>query len=93
MTALAFYVKIITISQLPLLLVGLASSLASYSINLTGTTIQALWWATVPSALLNQNFSVLKALFADYNTLSSESERASAVGSLGMAAGVAFMVG
>jgi hypothetical protein len=49
----------------------------------------------IPSSLLNQNFSVLKALFADYNEENngSESDRASAMGRLGMAVGVAFTVG
>lgn len=65
----------------------------SYSINLYGSSITAMWLATIPSSLLNQNYSVLKALFADYNVDSTESERASALGSLGMAVGVAFMIG
>lgn len=49
----------------------------------------------VPSTLLNHNFSVFKALFADYGNESgfSESERASALGKLGMAVGIAFMLG
>ena len=54
-----------------------------------------IWLSMIPSSLLNQNFSVLKALFADYNEENNgtESERASAMGRLGMAVGVAFMVG
>ena len=54
-----------------------------------------MWYAMVPSSLLNQNFNVLKALFADYNANigGSESERASALGRLGMAVGVSFMLG
>lgn len=54
-----------------------------------------MWLAIVPAALLNQNFSVLKALFADYGNESemSESDRVAAVGKLGMAAGISFMVG
>ena len=47
----------------------------------------------VPSSLLNQNFNVLKALFADYNTGGLESDQASALGRLGMAVGVSFMIG
>ena len=54
-----------------------------------------MWLAMIPSSLLNQNFNVLKALFADYNAdiRGSESERASALGRLGMAVGISFMVG
>lgn len=55
----------------------------------------AMWIAIVPAALLNQNFSVLKALFADYGNESdmTESDRVAAVGKLGMAAGISFMIG
>ena len=78
-----------------ILWVGISSSLFSYVINYSMNSLQGMWIAMVPSALLNQNFSVLKALFADYSTESneSESERASAMGRLGMAIGVAFAVG
>lgn len=75
--------------------IGTAASLFSYSVNLQGTSITAMWISLVPSSLLNQNFSVLKALFADYSSENgySESERASAIGRLGMAVGLSFMVG
>lgn len=78
-----------------MLWLGLLASLVSYAINYFGGNVTAMWLAMIPSSLLNQNFSVLKALFADYNTESGgkESERASAMGRLGMAVGVAFMVG
>jgi MFS family permease len=49
--------------------------------------------AMIPSSLLNQNFNVLKALFADYNAGGLESDRASALGRLGMAVGISFMIG
>ena len=71
------------------------SSLLSYFINLRGTLMFEIWLSMIPSSLLNQNFSVSKALFADYNEENngSESDRASAMGRLGMAVGVAFTVG
>lgn len=54
-----------------------------------------MWLALIPSSLLNQNYNVLRALFSDYNAESggSEKDRASAMGRLGMAVGVAFMLG
>jgi MFS family permease len=54
-----------------------------------------MWIAMIPSSLLNQNYTVLKALFADYNTeiKGTEGDRASAMGKLGMAVGVSFMLG
>ena len=75
--------------------VGFVSSLSSYLINLSGSSIVSMWIAIVPSALLNQNFSVLKALFADYNAQvdGTESQRTRAMGRLGMSVGLAFMVG
>eukprot|EP01035_Chromulina_nebulosa_P016990 gene16990-22487_t len=78
-----------------MLWVGLLSSIVSYIIYLNGTSIMMLWIAMIPSSLLNQNYSVLKALFADYNTDSNatESERAAGLGRLGMAVGLSFMVG
>lgn len=81
--------------RLSALYVGTASSLFSYLVNYSGTSITALWISMVPSALLNQNFSVMKALFADISTDIgySESDRASAIGRLGMAAGFSFMLG
>jgi len=54
-----------------------------------------MWVAIVPNALLNQNFSVLKALFSDYYAAQggSESSRTQAMGRLGISVGLAFMVG
>eukprot|EP00607_Mallomonas_marina_P009890 CAMPEP_0182420712 /NCGR_PEP_ID=MMETSP1167-20130531/5718_1 /TAXON_ID=2988 /ORGANISM="Mallomonas Sp, Strain CCMP3275" /LENGTH=356 /DNA_ID=CAMNT_0024597041 /DNA_START=294 /DNA_END=1363 /DNA_ORIENTATION=+ len=74
---------------------GLVSSLLSYILHYRCNSITGMWIALIPSSLLNQNFTVLKALFAEYNEESggTESERASALGRLGMAVGVGFMVG
>jgi hypothetical protein len=60
-----------------------------------------MWISLIPSSLLNQNYSVLKALFSDYNNErarvsvkdNTESERASEMGLMGMAVGIAFMIG
>lgn len=51
--------------------------------------------AIIPVALFNQNFSVAKALFADYvaEAGGSDADRAGAVGQLGMAVGLSFMAG
>ena len=49
----------------PMLWLGLAASCASLAIN-AGRRRSRVWVALVPAALLNQNFSVLKALFSDY---------------------------
>jgi MFS family permease len=51
-----------------------------------------MWLSLIPSSL-NHNYNVLKALFADYNAARPESERASAMGRLGMAVGISFMLG
>lgn len=63
-----------------------------------------LFWSMVPAALLQQNFSVWKAVLAEYaeelEKIGSDSDktktaamRAGSVGKLGMSAGLAFMVG
>lgn len=75
------------------LYIGLAASLLSYAIAVNFNSLDGMRMAMVPSSLLNQNFNVLKALFADYNADGVESERASALGRLGMAVGVSFMIG
>jgi hypothetical protein len=65
--------------------IGILASLTSYMINFLGTTIKAMWLATIPIYLFNQNFSVLKALFADYNNEinSTEVEKTKNMGRLG----------
>lgn len=75
--------------------IGTSASLFSYGINLYSDSITMMWLSMIPSALLNQNFSVMKALFADYSHEHgySESERAAAIGKLGMSAGLSFMIG
>lgn len=39
---------------------GAAASLISLGINIAQDSIEGMWWAIVPVALLNQNFSVTK---------------------------------
>ena len=94
--------------RLHVLWIGLGSSILSYWISYSMPSIMGMWLSIIPSSLLNQNYSVLKALFSDYShekqTLMEsstgkpaaavpESERASAMGRLGMAVGIAFMIG
>lgn len=76
------------------LYVGVAASLFSLAVNLYASDILFMWIAMVPVALLNQNFSVMKALFADASHAHhlSDTDRASAMGRLGMAAGLSFML-
>ena len=76
------------------LFLGVIASVAGVVLSYTASNIQALWIGMVPAALFQQNFNVLKALFGEYHdSSSSASERAGSVGMLGMAAGLAFMVG
>eukprot|EP00546_Thalassionema_frauenfeldii_P014308 CAMPEP_0178914912 /NCGR_PEP_ID=MMETSP0786-20121207/11710_1 /TAXON_ID=186022 /ORGANISM="Thalassionema frauenfeldii, Strain CCMP 1798" /LENGTH=400 /DNA_ID=CAMNT_0020587915 /DNA_START=170 /DNA_END=1369 /DNA_ORIENTATION=- len=79
------------------LMIGIMASLVELVLSSHATSIRTLWISMVPSALLNQNFTIMKALFGDYhNNLdgnSSAAERAGSVGKLGMAVGLAFMVG
>jgi len=79
----------------PMLVIGLVASLTSLAISATMDTILGMWLALVPAALLNHNWSVLKALFADYiaERGGSDADRAGAVGKLGMAIGLSFMAG
>ena len=79
--------------RLHVLWIGIICSLVSYTINYASPTILAMWISMIPSAL-NQNWSVLKALFADYSSQEGgdEKKRAVAVGRLGMAVGISFMV-
>ncbi|CAJ1949253.1 unnamed protein product [Cylindrotheca closterium] len=76
------------------LLIGIFASAAELLIASQASTMSTFWMSLVPAALLNQNFTVLKALFGDYHGESAGSaERAGSVGKLGMAAGLAFMIG
>jgi MFS family permease len=79
----------------PLLLLGTCSSLISLIINLMFPTLSSMWITLIISALCNQNFCVMKAYFADISEEAqyTETQRASAMGKLGMAAGISFMTG
>ena len=46
--------------RIKVLWLGTIASMFSYLINLHGNSIEALWIALIPSALLNHNYSVLK---------------------------------
>eukprot|EP00968_Pinguiococcus_pyrenoidosus_P014981 scaffold1375_cov255-Pinguiococcus_pyrenoidosus.AAC.8 len=50
-----------------------------------------MWVALVPSALLNQQYEVLKALLADFAAGEGAAERGGKQGMLGMAAGLGFL--
>jgi MFS family permease len=78
-----------------ILWLGKISALLTLIINLYGTSLNSLWFALIPSALLNHGYSVMKAFFADvcHEHGYSESQRASAIGRLGMVAGLSFMIG
>lgn len=76
------------------LMIGIVASAMGIVIASQATSIQSLWISMIPSALLHQNFNVLKALFGEYHESSATAaDRAGSVGKLGMAAGLAFMVG
>ena len=82
-----------------MLVIGLVASLTSLAISASMDTILGMWIAIIPTALLNHNWSVLKALFADYVAEQGGSDshmaiaRSGAVGKLGMAIGLSFMAG
>jgi MFS family permease len=86
--------------RIPCLYLGTFAALVGLVIGASNFSIQGLWLAMIPGALLQQNFSVLKALLADYHEAVSQtfgkddaSARAGSVGKLGMSVGLAFMVG
>ena len=74
---------------------GVAASLMTCVLNYQTESIEQMRIAMIPSSLLNQNYTVLKALFADYNAEmnGSEADKASAMGKLGMSVGINFMLG
>ena len=81
------------IGRSKVLALGVIASACSYLILLTNvSSLTAMWISLFPSSL-NQNYNVLKALFADYNATKPEAERTSALGRLGMAVGISFMLG
>jgi hypothetical protein len=47
--------------RIPMLWIGLAGSLTSLGINISMDSLQGMWLAIVPTALLNHNWSVAKA--------------------------------
>lgn len=79
----------------PLLIIGYIASVLSYAITIQGKSSTHLWLAMIPTALFSQSYTVLKALFADYQSdlAATESQRAAALGRLGMSVGIAFMLG
>mmetsp|Transcript_6291 Transcript_6291/g.24516 ORF Transcript_6291/g.24516 Transcript_6291/m.24516 type:complete len:488 (-) Transcript_6291:330-1793(-) len=64
-----------------------------FSVAVFGITdsILMMWVALVPSALLNQQYEVLKALLADFAAGEGAAERGGKQGMLGMAAGLGFL--
>ena len=76
------------------MLIGSVATLVGMLIAAYTYSIQGLWMSMIPGALFQQNFNILKALLSDLQDEgSTPSDRASAVGMLGMAAGLAFMIG
>jgi MFS family permease len=76
------------------LILGVLASALELFVAVRANTISALWFSMIPSALFQQNFNVLKALFGEYHDSSATAaERAGKVGKLGMAVGLAFMAG
>ena len=71
---------------------GVLAAAVSMRLAYKADTVSALQLSVMPAALLQQNLSVLKAVFSEYR-VSSEGERAASAGMLGMAAGLALMVG
>ena len=76
------------------LIIGVIATALDIFMSFRATSINALWISMIPSALCQQNFTVLKALFIEYHDESaSAADRAGTVGKLGMAVGIAFMTG
>jgi MFS family permease len=89
------------------LMIGAMASAMGIVVAATATSLTVLWWSLIPGALLQHNFNILKALLGSYPQQDKEKEekegddaaakkaakRASSVGTLGMAAGLGFMIG
>jgi MFS family permease len=76
------------------MVVGTVATLVGMLIAGSTYSIEGMWLSMIPGALFQQNFNILKALLSDLHAEgNAPSERASAVGMLGMAAGLAFMAG
>jgi len=54
-------------------------------------TLLGLWLSVIPGAIFNHAFSIIKALVSDFTV--SNDERASAHGTVGMAAGLGMIIG
>ena len=69
--------------------------LVSFGINGAMDSLEGMWYALIPASLLNQNFSVCKALLTDYYEAAGapKSELAGAIGMMGLAVGLSFLAG
>ena len=56
-----------TLGRVPMLWVGICATLCGLGINYGMDSLEGMWLSLIPVALLNQNFSVSKALFSDYS--------------------------
>ncbi|KAG7341933.1 major facilitator superfamily transporter [Nitzschia inconspicua] len=76
------------------LILGVLATALELVVAARADSVRALWVSMIPSALFQQNFNVLKALFGEWhNPSATAAERAGEVGKLGMAVGLAFMAG
>ena len=79
------------------LLIGVAASMATLLIGYNASNIQMRWASMIPSALLQHNADIFKAMFSSYHDAvpekSSSTDRAASAGLLGMAVGLALMAG
>jgi Major Facilitator Superfamily len=76
------------------LLIGSIATIIGMLIAVRVKSITGMWMSMIPGALLQHNFNTLKALITDFQDENViPSERAGALGKLGMAAGLAFMLG
>lgn len=71
---------------------GVGAAAVSIQLAYTADTMSALRLSVVPAALLQQNLPVLKAVFSEYH-FTNDGELATSAGMLGMAVGLAMMVG
>mmetsp|Transcript_105762 Transcript_105762/g.268725 ORF Transcript_105762/g.268725 Transcript_105762/m.268725 type:complete len:440 (-) Transcript_105762:34-1353(-) len=84
------------VGRRPMLWIGILGNLASMGIAVALPTIPGMFLSLVPSALLDQIFSVLRALFTDFfpgKSGAAEAARTDSIGRLGMALGFAMMLG
>lgn len=71
---------------------GLLAAGVSLTMAQQAHSVEQLYWSVLPLAA-EQNLPILKALFSDYHTSATASERAASSGSLGMSVGLAMMIG